>query len=430
MRSDNKRCSPRCALASNNASWKFSAALVKRCVTIKRCDLGNFSQAGSSQLSKSKVRVNITMSSAAISFSSVIVWDNLLLAYRKAAKGKRGYNSAAAFEHQVADRLIDLQRDLAAHTYRPGKYRHFFIHEPKRRKISAAPFRDRVVHHALCNIIEPVFEARFIADSYANRKQKGTHAAIDRLQSLARRYPYVLRLDIVKHFPSLDHAILFQKIAKVITDPDLLWLVQLILDGGKNVLADEYDMVYFPGDDLFAANRPRGLPIGNLTSQFWSNVYLNPFDWFVRRELGCSAYLRYVDDFALFSHSKRELYQWKQAIIERLVRLRLTIHDTEAQIVPTKDGIPWLGFVVYPAYRRLKRRNAVNFTRRFSHNLDLYQSGKISFAELDASVQGWINHVRYADTWGLRRHIFDNHSVPWHPEPPQPPLPRPHRPFR
>jgi RNA-directed DNA polymerase len=313
--------------------------------------------------------------SSAITLASIIEWENLLLAFRRAAKGKRGHPPAAEFEQRVADRLVILQRELAERRYSPGAYRHFFIHEPKRRKISAAPFRDRVVHHALCNLIEPVFDTRFIADSYANRKNKGTHAAIDRLQSFSRRYRYVLRLDIVKHFPALDHAVLYQEIARVIPDDGVLWLVQTILESGKAVLRDEYAMVYFPGDDLFAALRPRGLPIGNLTSQFWSNVYLNPFDWFVKRELGVRAYLRYVDDFALFSDSKTELYEWKQAIIERLARLRLTIHANEAQVIPTKDGIPWLGFVVYPTHRKLKRRNAVNFTRRFEHNLDLYQAG-------------------------------------------------------
>ncbi|MDX2161401.1 MAG: reverse transcriptase/maturase family protein [bacterium] len=322
-----------------------------------------------------------------------------------------------------------LQAELIGKTYTPGGSHHFFIHEPKRRKISAAPFRDRVVHHALCNLIEPVFDARFVPDSYANRVGKGTHAAVDRLQACARRCRYVLRLDIVKHFPSLDHAVLMAEIARVVTDPDLLWLVGQILASGKDVLADEYPMVYFPGDDLFAPLRPRGLPIGNLTSQFWSNVYMNPFDWFVQRELGCSAYLRYVDDFALFSDSKAQLWDWKQAIITRLAKLRLTLHEREAQVIQTQDGIPWLGFVVYPTHRRLKRRNVVNFTRKLEHTIDLYESGAIPFAELDASVQGWINHVRYADTWGLREHLFDAHPITLHPEPPPPESP-PRRVYR
>ncbi len=333
------------------------------------------------------------------------------MAYRRAAKGKRGHVPAATFDALVADNLVQLQHELRQQTYRPGAYRHFLIHEPKRRKISAAPFRDRVVHHALCNLIEPIFDARFIPHSYANRIGKGNHAAVDTLQQFARNYRYVLRLDIVKHFPSLDHALLYAEIGRVIDDERILWLIRQILDSGAGVLRDEYNMVYFPGDDLFAANRPRGLPIGNLTSQFWSNVYMNPLDWFIKRELRCDACLRYVDDFALFSDNKQQLWQWKEAIIQRLQRLRLTIHEREAQVMPTRDGIPWLGFVVYPAHRRLKRRNAVNFTRRLRRNISRYRQHKISFAELDASVNGWVNHVRYADTWGLRGHIFGQHPI-------------------
>ncbi|MEM6282065.1 MAG: hypothetical protein AAF787_07725 [Chloroflexota bacterium] len=129
------------------------------------------------------------------------------------------------------------------------------------------------------------------------------------------------------------------------------------------------------------------------------------------RQLGCAAFCRYVDDFALFSDSKRELLQWREAVIQRLAQMRLTCHEAQAQAMPCSAGIPWLGFVVYPTHRKLKRRNAVNFTRRFEHNIDLYQNGDITFAELDANVKGWVNFVRYGDTWGLRTHIFDNHPI-------------------
>ena len=147
-------------------------------------------------------------------FDAITRWDNLWRAYRLAARGKRKTGSAAVFEHQLADRLIALQSELRLKTYRPGAYRHFFIHEPKRRKISAAPFRDRVAHHALCNVIDPVFDTRFIMHSYANRAGKGTHRAVDRLQGWARRYRYVLRADVVQHFASLDHAILCAKLTR------------------------------------------------------------------------------------------------------------------------------------------------------------------------------------------------------------------------
>lgn len=344
-------------------------------------------------------------------WQQVTMWENLLIAFRKASKGKRGLPAAAIFEHHLTDKLHQLQNDLITHTYRPGRYTHFYVHEPKRRKISAAPFRDRVVHHALCNRIEPIFERLFLPQSFANRRRKGTHRAIDQLQAYAYRYKYVLRADIVKHFPSLDHAILRAELGTHIHDQDVLRLMDVILASGKDVLADEYEMVYFPGDDLFAVERARGLPIGNLTSQFWSNVYMNPFDWFVKRELRCTAYLRYVDDFALFSNSKKELYQWKQALIQRLARMRLTIHETESQVIPCHTGIPWLGFVVYPDHRLVKARKVVNFTRHYTYLIREYEQGRIPMNRIRDSVMGWINHVRYGDTDGLRTALMGKHVI-------------------
>lgn len=327
------------------------------------------------------------------------------LAYHKAARGKRGRGAAASFELTLADHLIDLQQDLLSGEYRPGAYKHFYIREPKRRKISAAPFRDRVVHHALCNVIEPHFDRCFYPHSYANRREKGTHRAIDTLQTMARRYRYVLRLDIVKHFPSIDHQILAETLFREIGDDRIRKLIQKIIKSGEGILDDELR------DLERVDNRPRGLPIGNLTSQFWSNCYLNPFDWFVARELGCPGYIRYVDDFALFADSKKLLHLWKREIVQRLAKMQLRVHESRAQVYPTGQGIPWLGWIVFPTHRRLKRRNAINFQRRLGGRLDDYRAGKISFAELDASVQGWINHVRYGDTWGLRRALFESIRV-------------------
>jgi RNA-directed DNA polymerase len=353
----------------------------------------------------------MTSSSSAINtascdFRELCSFANLLQAWRKAARGKRSSSGAAAFEDGLAERLLELHDALASGEYRPGRYTHFVIHEPKRRRISAAPFRDRVVHHALCRVIEPVFEAQFIADSYANRVGKGTHRAIDRLQHFARRYRYVLRLDIVKHFPAIDHAILLQTLAQHIDDPATLELARVIVASGENVLDQEYVPQFFPGDDLLALCRPRGLPIGNLTSQFWSNCYLHGFDLFVTQQLGCHAYLRYVDDFALFSNSKTTLWQWKVAIREALAQLRLRFHEGCAQVIPVTHSIPWLGFVVFPTHRRVKSRKVVQATRRLGERYREWQDGLISFGEFDASVQGWINHVRFADSWRLREHVL------------------------
>jgi retron-type reverse transcriptase len=344
-------------------------------------------------------------------YSQVWDWDNLLLAYRKASKGKRGKPPAASFEYHLEDNLIQLQRELQDQSYRPGHYVSFYIHEPKQRLISAAPFRDRVVHHALCNVIEPLFECRFITDSYANRVGKGTHRALDRCQQFARRNRYVLQCDLRQFFPSIDHAILRDTLCRVIPDEDVMWLVDRILASGIGVLSDEYEMVWFPGDDLFAMNRPRGLPIGNLTSQFWANCYLNPFDHFVKRELRCKAYLRYVDDFLLFSDDRRQLWAWREAIIERLARLRLAIHENRAQVRQVSDGIPFLGFVVFRHRRWLKRRKGIAYRRRLRALARQYAGGEITLEQVTASVQGWVNHARYGDTLALREALLGSVSV-------------------
>jgi retron-type reverse transcriptase len=339
-------------------------------------------------------------------FDRLTSWGNLLLAYRKASRGKRGQPNVAAFEYRLEDHLVTLGKELRERAYRPRPYTSFFIHEPKRRLISAADFRDRVVHHALCNLIEPIFESTFIAHSYANRKDKGTHRALDRCQKLARRHSHCLQVDVRQFFPSIDHAILRDLLARKLADPGVLWLIDRILASGEGVLSEIYEMVYFPGDDLFAVNRPRGLPIGNLTSQFWGNVYLNPLDHFIQRELRCRGYVRYVDDLVLFADDKRTLGMWKKAIEHRLARYRLTIHPG-AHPQPVTEGISFLGFVVFPHRRRLKRRKGVHFQRRLQELVRQFENGEHPAQTLAAAIQGWNNHARYANTVALRRTLLD-----------------------
>jgi len=240
---------------------------------------------------------------------------------------------------------------------------------------------------------------------------KGTHRALDRVQQLARRYPYVLQCDVRQFFPSIDLTILRSVLASHVTDPDVLWLIDRILESGTGVLSEEYEMVYFSGDDLLAATRARGLPIGNLTSQFWANCYMNPFDHFVKRELRCHGYVRFVDDFLLFADDKATLLRWRAAIVDRLARLRLTIHPG-AHPRPVAEGLPFLGFTIYPDHRRLKRRKGVCFRRRLNQLRAAYEGGEITLDQLTASVQGWANHVRYGNTVGLRKAVIGATTIP------------------
>lgn len=257
-----------------------------------------------------------------------------MVAWRKARRGKRYTATASAFERNLDTELTTLHNELLNESYIPGAYRSFSIHEPKRRKISAAPFRDRVVHHALCSVITPIYERKFIYDSYANRVGKGTHRALDRCTQFMRRYNYVLQCDVQQFFPAIDHAILKAILADTLRCEPTLRLCAKVIDSGVGVLTDEYDMHYFPGDDLLAAVRPRGLPIGNLTSQFWANVYLNDLDQFVKHSLGCKGYVRYVDDFLLFADDKVTLHRWQDEIVHFLQGLRLTIHENRAHPRP------------------------------------------------------------------------------------------------
>jgi retron-type reverse transcriptase len=339
-------------------------------------------------------------------YSQIYDFSNLYASFRKARRGKRSRPEVAAFEYNLEEELLDLRDELASRVYRPGPYRSFIVRESKRRLVSAAPFRDRVVHHALVNLIEPVFERRFITDSYANRVGRGTHRALDRCQQFARRYPYVLSCDVRQFFPSIDYAILRARLARHVTDEDILWLIDQILESGIGVLDEEYSMVWFPGDDLMVVFRPRGLPIGNLTSQFWANVYLDDLDQFVKRRLRCRAYLRYVDDFLLFAEDKPTLWAWREAIIERLARLRLTLHERRAQVYPVTEGIPFLGFRVFPEYRRLKSARGHAFRRRLETLVGRYRAGDVEAEDITAAIQGWVAHVAYGDTWGLRRAVL------------------------
>lgn len=339
-------------------------------------------------------------------YPQITDFDNLHQAWRKARRGKRYKPAAATFERNLDEEITSLYQALREETWQPGGFRSFTVHEPKRRKISAAPFPDRVVHHALVNVIEPIYERKFIFDSYANRKGRGTHAALDRCTYYMRRYKYVLQYDVQQFFPAVDHAILKAILAKTIACQPTLNLCSKIIDSGVGVLSTEYDMRWFPDDDLFAAERPRGLPIGNLTSQFWANVYMNELDQFVKHTLRCKGYVRYVDDFLLFADDKAVLHQWRDAIIAFLRGLRLTIHENRAQPKPVTHGIPFLGFTVYPDHRRLKRSKGITYRRHLKTLWRRYQSGEISREQGRTSVMAWLGHVQHGDTYGLQRKLF------------------------
>jgi RNA-directed DNA polymerase len=326
-------------------------------------------------------------------FSQIVSFRNLLDAPHKAARGKRERPNVILFFSRLEDNLWDLHRELSDRTYRPGGYATFSIYRPKPRMISAAPFRDRVVHHALINVIGPLLERSFIHDSYANRTGKGTHRAIRRFQWFLRRQRYVLQCDIRKYFPSVDHEILKRMLHQRIADAGTRWLIDGIIDGSND---QEFVCDYFSGDNLLTpVVRRRGLPIGNLTSQFFANFYLSPLDHFVKENLGCRGYVRYVDDFALFSDSKPQLQEWRKDLSSFLESYRLKLHPRRVQISPSYVAHRFLGQVVCRSHRRLTGENV----RRFRRRLRSWEGRPP--VNVRARVASWIGHARQADTEAL-----------------------------
>lgn len=348
-------------------------------------------------------------------YPQVCAFENLLAAFYRARRGKPKTPELCAFEYHLEENLFALQEELQTHTYQPGAYHHFYIHEPKERKVSAAPFRDRVVHHALCNIIMPIFERRFIYDSYANRVGKGTHRALARAQEFLRKNQYVFHGDILKFFPSIDHQILLGILGRRIRDAETMELIRRIIASGAGVLADEYPMQWFPGDDLLSPlTRARGLPIGNLTSQFWANVYLGELDTFVKHTLRCRHYIRYVDDFLIFGDDKRELHRIRQDIATFLETLRLRLHPRKQRVYPVSAGVNFVGFVSFLQRRKLRRDSVQRLTARLKRFQRQYATGEIPLEQVERSLQSWIAHSRHADSFRLRAKIFARYV--WRPQ--------------
>ncbi len=336
-------------------------------------------------------------------FGHIADFDNLWLAHRKARRGKRAKGAVARFELRLEAHLLQLQAELLAQAYRPGGYTTFYVRDTKRRMISAASYRDRVVHHALCNVIQPILEATFIADSFANREGKGTHAAIRRFQSFLQKNDYVLKCDIRKYFPSIDHRVLKQLVRRKIACRRTLWLIDLIIDNSNPQEAIDFPL---PDPGPLAGPVRRGLPIGNLTSQYFANLYLNGLDHFVKEKLGAKCYIRYVDDFVLLHSDKAVLQGWKAQIETFLQTLGLVIHPTKSRIIPARCGVGFLGQRVYRTHRLLRSQNVRAFWRRLKKNLSEYKQNRLSSDKFEARLNSWKGHAQQADTHRLLRRVF------------------------
>lgn len=326
-------------------------------------------------------------------FEEIVSFENLFLASRMAFRGKKDRERVAEFYFNLENELLCLREELLGKTYRPLPLRIFCIYEPKEREIGASDFRDRVVHHAICNKIESLLDRTFIYHNYACREGKGTHRAILQAQAFSRKYPYFLKCDISKYFASIDHEVLKKMLGGKFKDPDLLWLLYLIVDS--------------PGQESDPEFLQKGLPIGSLTSQLFANMYLDRLDHYIKDVLGVKAYLRYMDDFIIFADDKVELHLLHAKIKAFLGNeLRLEMKEKETVITPVTEGIPFLGFRVFPGLIRLKRENKKRTLRKMKSKARDFDLGIVDEDKYCQSLMSSTEHLKTGDTYRLRKGIF------------------------
>lgn len=324
-------------------------------------------------------------------FKLLISWENLLLAARKAFKGKKAKYNAAFYYFYLEPELLRLQEELRNNTYEMRAYRSFIIHEPKMRKICAADFRDRIIHHAICNILEPIFEKSFIYDTYACRKAKGSHAAVKRAQYFMRKSLFYLKCDISKYYESIDHSILKSLLLKKLKDKRFLYVLYKIID--------------HPMPETISG---KGLPIGNLTSQLFANLYLGVLDHFIKECLHIKHYIRYMDDFVLFCNDKKILHKCLNEIEDFLLdKLNLKLKQSQTYISPSSEGLPFLGFRIYPALIRMQRKKWINFCRKLIDREKAFESGEMEEIFFIQSIASLISHTKHANTLNARRKFFE-----------------------
>lgn len=324
-------------------------------------------------------------------FEKVYNFENLYRAYRKARLGKRGKEAAAKFEVNLLEAIHLLSRMLEAKVYKPSPYHVFKVYEPKERVVMTNSYKDKVVQHSLCdNVLEPLITKGFIYDNYASQKGKGTHFGLNRLEEFLRSYyrgngaeGWVLKGDITKYFYSIDHEILKQKIRKYVSDPGVLWLVDMIIDSTDGI----------------------GIPIGNQSSQLFALLYLSEIDHFAKERLQIKYYGRYMDDFYLIHPDKEYLKYCLSEITKKVEALGLKLNN-KTQLSPLSNGLDFLGFHTYltptgKVVRKVRRKSKNNVRRKLKKMKPLVEAGKIPAAAPAQSYQSWRGHAENGNSYHL-----------------------------
>lgn len=317
-----------------------------------------------------------------MTFDEVISLENLCEAWQEFIRGKRGKKDVQEFSLRLSDEIVQLHQDLVSGTYGHGPYHEFRINDPKPRVIHKASVRDRLLHHAIHRRLYPEFVKTFIADSFSCQKGKGVHRALSRFQTQARKVGknhskacWVLKCDIRKFFASVDHFALFELLERRITDVRLLRLLSEIIGS-------------------FSTKPGKGIPLGNLTSQLFSNIYMNVFDQHVKQKLHFKHYIRYADDFAFLSSNRTELeYLLEESRTFFSERLALDLHPDKIFLKTIASGMDFLGWVHFPHHRVLRTKTKERMTKRITQN------------PTDATLQSYLGMLEHGDAYQLRAYL-------------------------
>lgn len=316
-------------------------------------------------------------------------WDEFI-------NGKKKKADVIEFGRFLEDNLFSLQESLRKKTYKHGGYKSFYVRDPKVRHIAKACVRDRVVHHLVTNVLEEIFDPTFYAHSYSCRKDKGTHKAVEAFVSMARKVShnntsrcFVLKCDIKKFFATVDHDVLTESLEERIKDKDFLWLLDEII----NSFRSEYTV------ELFS---PKGMPIGNLTSQLFANIYLNSLDIFMKNELKLKYYIRYADDFVILSDNLEDLNKLLPKIAGFTEKnLKMSLHPNKIKICNYYLGIDFLGYIVFPNFIIPRTKTKRRILRKLEQKIKQFQNSGTTAESLNQTLQSYLGYLQHANAYKL-----------------------------
>lgn len=324
-----------------------------------------------------------------ITYNDIISLENLLISWQEFLRGKRKRKDVAKFSIKFMDNILKLHAELVSKEYRHGSYYAFKVNDPKPRDIHKAKVKDRIVHHAIYRVLSPYFDTKFVYDSYSCRIDKGTHRAINRFRNLAWKVSkndsktvWILKCDIRKFFANIDHQVLKNILKKYLGDNNITWLLGNVIDS------------FHTGENLGI-----GLPLGNVTSQIFINIYMNELDQFIKRELKVRYFVRYADDFVILHRDKRYLVKLIPKISEYLEKeLKLSLHRDKVFVKTLSSGIDFLGWVHFPKYRILRTSTKRRMFRKLNKN------------QAEQSLDSYLGLLNHGNTYKLTNNILHKYS--------------------